>query len=228
MSKYTHVLLLTFLWLSVTIAAHADDDLMPVLQQLQRDWAITKYETVKDQRVDDFEKLAVKASMLAKQFPDRAEPLVWQAIITSTEAGEAGGLSALKLVKQARELLITAEKINPDVLQGSIYTSLGSLYYQVPGWPVGFGNDDKAEEYLKRALSINPEGIDPNYFYADYLFSKKRYSEALIYIDRALKAPVRQNRSIADKGRQGEARELKQKIQLKLAYHNDSRMVRIV
>jgi hypothetical protein len=55
--------------------------------------------------------------------------------------------------------------IDPRALQGSAYTSLGSLYYQVPGWPIGFGDDKRAEAMLLKALEINPDGIDPNYFY---------------------------------------------------------------
>ena len=92
---------------------------------------------------------------LVESYPDRAEPKIWLAIALSTDAGINGGLSALGEVKEARRLLESAEKIDPAALDGSIYTSLGSLYYQVPGWPIGFGNDDKAEAYLKQALAIN-------------------------------------------------------------------------
>ena len=64
------------------------------------------------------------------------------------------------------------------MLNGSVYTSLGSLYYQVPGWPIGFGSDKKAESYLKKALAVNPDGMDPNYFYGDFMLQeKKNYSE---------------------------------------------------
>jgi tetratricopeptide (TPR) repeat protein len=129
---------------------------------------------------------------------------VWQAIIISTLAGEKGGLGALSLVNQARELLERAEALDPDVLDGSVYTSLGSLYYQVPGWPLGFGNDDKAESYLKKALTVNPDGIDPNYFYGDYLLQEKAYSEAEAAFRKALAAPRRDGRPIADAGRRSE------------------------
>ena len=48
----------------------------------------------------------------------------------------------------------------------------GFPYYQVPGWPVGFGDDEKAEQLLKQALAINPTGIDPNFFYGDFLLDQ--------------------------------------------------------
>jgi Tfp pilus assembly protein PilF len=82
-------------------------------------------------------------------------------------------LGALSLVKQARTNLEKAIEIEPNALQGSAWTSLGALYYQVPGWPIGFGDKDKADEMLKKALAINPDGIDPNYFYGDYLLKEK-------------------------------------------------------
>ncbi len=40
-------------------------------------------------------------------------------------------------MKEARASLEAALKIAPEALDGSAYTSLGSLYYQVPGWPLG-------------------------------------------------------------------------------------------
>jgi len=101
-------------------------------------------------------------------------------------------------------LLEAAEKIDPGVLNGSIYTSLGSLYYQVPGWPIGFGDEEKAEKYLKKALEIDPQGIDSNYFYADFLLEDDQPKKALEYLEKALAAPPRPGRPLADKGRRQE------------------------
>ena len=71
----------------------------------------------------------------------------------------------------------------------------------MPGWPVGFGDDEKAEALLKKALSINPDGIDPNYFYGDYLARSKRFDEANAALEKALQAPPRPGRQLADEGR---------------------------
>jgi len=101
------------------------------------------------------------------------------------------------------------------VLGGSAYTSLGSLYYQVPGWPIGFGDDKKAQEYLKKALAVNPDGIDANYFYGDYLFRKGEYAEAARWLNKAMQAPPRPGRKVADEGRRREIDELLDKIAAK-------------
>ncbi len=94
---------------------------------------------------------------------------MWEGIVVSSWAGEKGGLGALSLVKQAKTIYEQAIKIDGKALDGSAYNSLGVLYYKVPSWPLGFGDKDKAGELLQKALAINPQGIDPNFFYAEYL-----------------------------------------------------------
>lgn len=106
--------------------------------------------------------------------------------------------------------------IDPQALAGSAYTSLGSLYYQVPGWPIGFGDDEKAEKMLTQALAINPDGLDPNYFYGDFLQRQKRYEEARAALEKALAAKDRPGRELADKGRRAEATALLQQVESKL------------
>ena len=171
---------------------------------LQQQWDIARYQTDKNDREKAFEALAKQAKEAELKHPNNAEVLVWEAIILSTYAGEKGGFSALRLVKDAKALLDRAEKINPEVLDGAIYTSLGSLYYQVPGWPLGFGDDDLARDYLTKALALNPDNIDANYFYGDYLLEEGEYQNAIMAFNKALIAPSRPNRAIADEGRKKE------------------------
>ena len=102
--------------------------------------------------------------------------------------------------------------IDASALDGSAYNSLGVLYYKVPGWPLGFGDKDKARELLQKALAINPKGIDPNFFYGEYLAETKQADEAVSYLERALQAPPRPGRQVADSGRREEVRALLAKI----------------
>ncbi len=209
---YMMVAILLFLGLNPVNVVAAADTLGEEIMVLQREWAKVNYKVPEDQQEAAFKQLTKQAEALVKRYPGRAEPLIWQAIITSSDAGATGGLSVLSKVKTARKLLKAAEKIDPDALEGSIYTSLGSLYYQVPGWPLSFGDDEQAERYLMKALSANPDGIDPNYFYGDYLRNQGRYDEALEYLNRALNAPDRANRPIADEGRRAEIRKILEEI----------------
>lgn len=198
--------LITALIIGAVAPAQEGDPLAQDILRLQDGWAVAKYRTPDKQQDEAFKRLASEADQVVASHDGKAEPLIWKAIILSSHAGAVGGLGALGKVKEARRLLEQAEAIDPAALDGSVYTSLGSLYYQVPGWPVGFGSDEQAEKYLKKALSINPDGIDPNYFYGDYLLEQKRYEEAARYLEKALQAPDRPNRALADEGRREEAR----------------------
>lgn len=182
---------------------------------LQRDWEVIRYQTAPTEREKRFEALTLKAHKVSESFPGRSEPLVWEGIIVSSHAGEKGGLGALGLVKQAKALYETAIQIDGNALEGSAYNSLGVLYYKVPGWPLGFGDKAKADDLLQKALSINPKGIDPNFFYAEYLVETKQRDKAVGYLERALQAPARPGRQIADTGRREEARQLLEKISQK-------------
>jgi Tfp pilus assembly protein PilF len=90
----------------------------------------------------------------------------------------------------------------------SAHTSLGALYYQVPGWPIGFGSKDKAREELMAELRANPRGIDSNYFWGDFLYNQGQYAEAAKTLRTALAAPPRPGREVADAGRRGEVQKL--------------------
>jgi hypothetical protein len=61
-------------------------------------------------------------------------------------------------------------------------------------------------------MAINPKGIDPNYFYAEYLVETRHADEAAAYLERALQAPARPGRQVADEGRRDEARRLLEKV----------------
>jgi tetratricopeptide (TPR) repeat protein len=197
----------------VTLPASANDaGLAQAILEIQEQWAHINYEVPDGEKVAAYQALEKREAALEKQHPDRPEPKIWYGITLSSHAGAKGGLGALGLAKEARRELEAAERIDPGAMQGSAYTSLGTLYYKVPGWPIGFGDDDKAEAYLRKALQANPNGIDPNYFHGDYLYGKHRYQEAMQALEKALAAPPRPQRPLADKGRRQEIHALLDKV----------------
>lgn len=181
---------------------------------IQNKWAVCQYESKDiDNQIYCLENLVKRNEEALKQEPTRQELKVWLAINKSSLAGADGGLGALSLVKEAKALLEQVIDKAPETLSGSAYTSLGSLYYKVPGWPIGFGDDEMAEKMLRKALEINPDGIDPNYFYADFLAQGGRKKEAIQYLTKAQKAPSRPDRALADQGRQQEIAKLLGELQ---------------
>ena len=179
----------------------ADEKLDASISSLQHDWAKANYNTPKDAQEAAFKNLSEQAHQVSEKHGNAPEALIWEGIANASYAKAKGGIGALKFAEKSRDLLLAAEKANPNALQGSAYTSLGSLYYKVPGWPIGFGDKKKAKVYLEKALQLNPDGIDPNYFYADFLSEKGDYKQAITYYEKALAAPARAGREDADEGR---------------------------
>ncbi len=193
------------------------DQVLAGVAELQQEWAAIMYQTAADERESSIAALADKARQQVAESPEDADLLIWRGIIVSTYAGEKGGLGALSLAKEARASLEEALAIDARALQGSAYTSLGSLYYKVPGWPLGFGSDKKARQYLTQALEINGAGIDPNYFMGEFLYEQGEYAQASQHLQTALRAPDRAGRDVADRGRREEIRRLLAKVDSRLA-----------
>jgi tetratricopeptide (TPR) repeat protein len=185
---------------TIVSAAGLEDD----VRVLQRQWEEIKYRKPAAEQPAAYETLAKEAAQVRARYAERAEPEIWYGIIVASHAGAKGGFGALSLAKQAKQALEHALALDAKALEGSAYTSLGSLYYQVPGWPIGFGDDAKARELLEKALAVNPDGIDANYFYGDFLYRKGDREGARRALSKALKAPPRAERALADQGRRKE------------------------
>ncbi|WP_306391871.1 tetratricopeptide repeat protein [Telluria beijingensis] len=207
-SKITFAAIAVWMALSgvvlTALAASADD----AVGALQQRWEQIKYRHPPGEQERGFAALSAEADAALARQPDSAPVLIWHGIIVASHAGAKGGLGALGLARQARKDFEAALERDPRALSGSAYTSLGSLYYQVPGWPIGFGDDRKAQDHLKQGLALDPDGIDANYFYGDYLYRKGDLDGAGRYLRKALQAPPRAGRKVADEGRRAEAEAL--------------------
>ena len=183
------------------------------IAELQTGWAKAQYEADGNQQKRDFELLLSRVDSFVHAAPTNADLYVWRGIIKASYAGVKGGLAALGLVKEAKLDLEKAIALNGGLMQAAASTSLGTLYFQVPPWPIGFGSDKKAEAYLLEGLSMAPNDIDSNYFYAMYLLDQGRGEKARQYLERAYTAPKRAGRDFADQERRREVLELLTKQQ---------------
>ena len=214
MKRQTLIIVIGFLC-SMFAAATLQAQMTSEVEALQQRWAEVNYLLKGKSQVEAFNTLIEDARKVTDANAENAEAWIWSGIIRSSYAGAKGGLGALSAAKTAKADLEKGMALNADALEGSAYTSLGVLYLNVPGWPVGFGDEEKGVEYLKKGLELSPSGIDSNYFYAEYLFKEDAYAESARYLNRALNAPARPGRELADEGRHGEIEAMLQEIELK-------------
>jgi Tfp pilus assembly protein PilF len=69
---------------------------------------------------------------------------------------------------------------------------------------MGFGDDEIAEQYFVKALSVDPDNIDSNYFYGEFLLDQDRYADAVAALRKAMAAPTDPSRPVFDAGRRKE------------------------
>lgn len=198
-----------FLFFAVNLipALVSADSLHLAVQKIESKWAHIHYQLAHDQQASAYQQLLIELESLKLQHPDQAELLIQQAIIIASNAENIDALSALQAINRARELLLHAIKLDPNASEGAAYVTLGSLYYLVPGWPIAYGDNKVAQTMLKKALDINPNTIDANYFYGDFLVTQDQHQEALSYFKRAISIPVRSNQVFADKQLHAQAKQ---------------------
>jgi len=186
------------------------------IADIRLQWAKANYQLTGKEQNKAFEQLQKEVERLTSAYPSSAVSWIWSGIVKSSFAGKKGGLGALSLAKEARKHLEKAIVLDATALKGSAYTSLGVLYFKLPGWPISFGDDKKAEVFLKKALKINPEGKEPNYFYGEYLYDEREYKEAKRYLLIAQNIPTRKNSQLADEFRQKEIAQVLAKVEKRL------------
>jgi len=187
------------------------------IQILGAKWSEASYALDGDAQELAFQKLVAQADEYVEENSTDAKGWIWRGIIKSSFANAQGGLGALSLAKAARQDLDKALSIDEKSLSGSAHASLGVLYAKVPGWPFGFGSDKEAEKHLVKALEINPDGVDPNYFYGEFLYEEKRkYQKAKEYLLKAQTAVPVKITPLADEVRQKEIITLLAKVEKKI------------
>jgi tetratricopeptide (TPR) repeat protein len=179
------------------------------VRQINDGWAHITYEVRgSSHQTSALDQLAQQAALLVARYPNQAEPLLWQGIVVSEQANRANIFHKLSLATHARDIIARAYALNPKVANGGAAMSLGVLYFKVPGSPLGFGDKERARRLLREALAQDPDGLDANYFYGDFLLDQGDKPGARAYLQRALRARHDAGRPVWDAGRRREAQAL--------------------
>ena len=202
----TAIVILLLFGPSIDAVAAENPALNVAILRLALDWEHIKFEVEnRDVQEQQMAGLAQRAAEMARQYQDRPAATIWYGIILSEQASMAGEngspFKALGFAKRARDLLEKAEKIDSMVLDAGAPTSLGVLYYRVPGFPIGFGDKTKARHLLEEAVRNAPNGLDANYFYGDFLYEQREFPRAEAVLKRVLTLPAHPDRPIWDRSR---------------------------
>jgi tetratricopeptide (TPR) repeat protein len=202
----------------VARSASADDlaAMNSDIAKVRNQWELLKFTMREGSRQTALmDELGKQADELPRNYPNHAEALIWDGIITSERASMAGAFSALSLAKQARDLLEEAYRIDPKTLDAGAPTSLAVLYYRVPGFPIGFGDKNKARQLLEEAVRTAPNSLDAEYFYGDFLYEQRDYAHAQAVLEHALKIPANADRPLWDHNRRLVIEQLLGKVKAK-------------
>jgi tetratricopeptide (TPR) repeat protein len=193
-------------------AAVADTAFDSRFNTLQTAWQDAYYLAPAREKADRLEALLGVAEQLHNDYPQRAESWIVHAIVLCVYSGVSWGFDALSNIDKARQYLLKAKDMDPTAMEGASYITLGALYYQVPGWPISFGDDDQAREYLQKAVQLFPDALDSNYFYGDFLAGQDEYAQAYRYLVKAEQAPIRASLGVSDRQLKRDLADLLRKV----------------
>lgn len=196
--------------LTPQLSAAADkgfDAIAKTSRSIQAEWSEVFYLAPRAEQVARYRRLLERIRALKAEAPQRAEPLIVEAIILCTYSAAALGLDTLEMLEESRDLLKKSIERDPKALDGAAYVTLGNLYRRLPGWPLLYGDKKVAREVLTTGVRLFPEGIDTNYFMGDILLEEGDAKAALPYLEKAARASIRPTLRVSDEKLHKEAQE---------------------
>jgi len=166
----------------------------------------------KADRIKGYQKSIDVADRALKINPTNLLANFWYAAAIGKQGLDVGITRSLNNAKPMKEKLDAAIQVDGKYEHGGPYRALGRLYYKLPGWPISFGDNDKAFEQLKKAYEVDPDFAWNKIYYAEILIKKGDKDKARKLLDEVFSAkkdelhPIDYDRWII------EARELQRKL----------------
>ena len=175
-----------------------EDGLVAIAQE----WDQAQYATASDHSaMIALRRLGAHVDALAVGHSGDVNLLAWRAIALAAEADVTDGPQALFVAGRARRLLEAAVAQHPDrEIRGMLEATLGALYFEVPGFPLGFGDRVAAEAHFRASLAADPANPESLFYYGDFLLAQHRDREAVASFRQALSALPRLGRAVGDAG----------------------------
>jgi hypothetical protein len=183
-----------------------DVDLQTAMRDLQEGLDTAIHDTpAGDARLKILEAAWMRAVMLRQKNPASSECVAWEGVTLWHYARELNDVTSMTLVREACGKLMSALKMNPRVLQGAAHLTLGRALARAPG----VANRRKALACVQKAVSLDPDGIEPRVVLAELLLrDPNTRDEAREVLELALAAPTQGRRRIAERALKQRATEL--------------------
>lgn len=145
---------------------------------------------------------ALMGEKAIEKYPKNEAILLWY-IANFSKYGESLGVINSAKNGLADKVKLHTEKLialNPKFNDGAGYKILGVINYKVPHIPlmITWPSKQVAEDYLKKALAVNPKSISNLFYYAEYLSEVKRKEEAKIILKMVVESNPRKSNYIED------------------------------
>lgn len=118
--------------------------------------------------------------------PDRPEGHFWTAANMGALAESYGARQGLKYRGAIKDALERVLKIDAAFQEGSAYSAVGRWYHMVPG--LFGGSEAKSEEYLRKALTFNPDSVLTHFYLAETLFERDKQAEGIDELKKTIAA----------------------------------------
>lgn len=208
LARYSLVLALMLAPAWTPVYAH---DLHDDIRALVMEFDAVQFEmTAGEDKVRALEVVLSHAAELQKRFPNRAEPLCWEGWTLIAQSEAMQGFGILDKREEAIAKLKAAVAIDQGVYNGAPYISLGNLHFlqSLFPFPLRHGGKDEARVFFRKALKMNPNGLEANSHYANFLIADGDFASALQHATLAANSPPLVDRGKADQSLRWQAHRL--------------------
>ncbi len=154
------------------------------------EFMIAQLERDKNRRVQLFERCIVIADRSLALNANDVRGLFWKAVAMGKMAEDSGMVNALRMLRPMEKMLLKVVALDEKYENAGAHRALGRMYHKLPGFPVSFGNNQKALTHLKQAHELFPRDVMTRAFYAEVLYDEGWQAEARRHADFVLATPI--------------------------------------
>jgi len=147
----------------------------------------------KNRRLANFDRAVAASDSALRSTPGYCYALYWRSMALLQKADIAGGLSALRMVKQALRDLETVEAVDVYYDSAGAARTRGKVLIEAPAWAF-IGDKKKGTALLEKAKSLSPTCLINRLYLAEAYLKTDRQKEAASELDYIMNAPVDKTR----------------------------------